>query len=84
MKFESFTQTGLPSHFTVVAPFAVSDDLAMFGYGIGMGGAGGAGVLQTSGKRDGHAVAAVVHDRQLVHADRDRHRQLLSDSMSFS
>jgi hypothetical protein len=49
MKFESFTQTGLPSHLTVEAPCAVSDDLAMLGYGMGMGGAGGAGVLHTSG-----------------------------------
>src|SRR5437660_8803606 len=44
-KFESFTQVGLPSHFTVLLPFAVSDDFAMLGYGIGTGGAGGAGVL---------------------------------------
>src|SRR5688572_11523636 len=49
MKFESLMQTGLPSHFTFFAPLAVSDDLAMFGYGIGIGGAGGAGVLHTSG-----------------------------------
>src|SRR5258708_175948 len=51
-KFESFTHGGLPSHVTVLAPFAVSEDFAMFGYGIGMGGAGGAGVLQTSGNAE--------------------------------
>src|SRR5215218_4792904 len=39
-----------PSSFTVVGPPEVSAALPMFGYGIGMGGAGGAGVLQTSGK----------------------------------
>ena len=49
LKFESLTQTGLPSHLTFVVPFAVSDDFAMFGYGIGIGPAG-EGVLQTSGK----------------------------------
>src|SRR6185503_1602204 len=49
LKFESLTHVGLPSHFTVDAPLAVSDDLAMLGYGIGIGGAGGAGVLHTSG-----------------------------------
>src|SRR5436309_721174 len=41
--------TLLPSHFTVDVPEAVSDDLAMFGYGMGIGPAG-LGVLQTSGK----------------------------------
>ena len=50
LKFESFTQTGLPSHFTLIVPLAVSDDFAMFGYGIGIG-PPGAGVLQTSGTR---------------------------------
>ena len=49
LKFESLTQTGLPSHLTFVVPFAVSEDLAMFGYGIGIGPAGD-GVLHTSGK----------------------------------
>src|SRR4051795_10891022 len=49
LKFESLTHTGLPSHFTVVVPLAVSDDFAMFGYGIGIGPAGD-GVLHTSGK----------------------------------
>jgi hypothetical protein len=50
MKFESFVQTGFPSHLTFFVPLAVSDDLAILGYGIGTNGAGGAGVLQTSGK----------------------------------
>jgi len=31
MKLESLTHTGLPSHCTVDAPWAVSDDWAMFG-----------------------------------------------------
>ena len=48
LKFESLTQIGLPSHLTFVVPLAVSDDLAMFGYGIGIGPAGD-GVLHTSG-----------------------------------
>src|SRR5919106_514675 len=48
-KFESFVQIGFPSAFTFFVPFAVSPDLAMFGYGMGTNGAGGAGVLQTSG-----------------------------------
>src|SRR3954470_18559194 len=49
LKFESFTHTGLPSHLTFVVPDAVSEDLAIFGYGIGIGPAG-EGVLHTSGK----------------------------------
>src|SRR5207245_7153030 len=49
LKFESFTHTGLPSQVVFCAPWAVSADFAMFGYGIGTNGAGGAGVLQTSG-----------------------------------
>src|ERR1043166_550360 len=49
LKFESSRQIGLPSHFTFLLPFAVSEDMAMFGYGIGTGPAGD-GVLQTSGK----------------------------------
>src|SRR4051812_13267738 len=49
LKFESFTHVELPSHFTLVVPLAVSDDLAMLGYGIGIGPPGD-GVLQTSGK----------------------------------
>src|SRR5690606_33281085 len=48
LKFESFTQNGCPSAFTFFVPFAVSDDIATFGYGIGTGPAGD-GVLQTSG-----------------------------------
>src|SRR5690606_40922074 len=48
LKFESFTQTGFPSHLTFFVPFAVSDERAMLGYGIGIGPAG-LGVLQTSG-----------------------------------
>jgi hypothetical protein len=48
LKFESLTQTGLPSHLTLVVPLAVSEDFAMFGYGIGIGPAGD-GVLHTSG-----------------------------------
>src|SRR6267378_3716181 len=48
-KLESLTHVGLPSHVTVSAPAAVSLDLAIFGYGIGIGPAG-LGVLQTSGK----------------------------------
>src|SRR5262245_40753399 len=39
----------LPSNLTVDDPSDVSDDMATFGYGIGIGGPGGAGVLQTSG-----------------------------------
>jgi hypothetical protein len=31
LKFESFTQTGLPSTETFLLPFAVSDDFAIFG-----------------------------------------------------
>src|SRR5437868_791979 len=50
LKLESFTQTGLPSQVVFLAPWAVSADLAMLGYGTGTNGAGGAGVLQTSGK----------------------------------
>src|SRR5215471_4835966 len=46
---ESLIMTGLPSAFTVVAVCAASDDLAMFGYGIGTG-PPGVGVLHTSGK----------------------------------
>src|SRR5262249_50981738 len=49
LKFESLTQTGLPSHLTLLVPLAVSEDFAMFGYGIGIGPAG-LGVLHTSGK----------------------------------
>src|ERR1019366_6745543 len=49
-KLESLRQIGLPSHFTLELPEAVSEDRAMLGYGIGTGGAGGAGVRQTSGK----------------------------------
>src|SRR5262245_44916297 len=48
LKFESLTHAGLPSHFTFVVPLAVSDDLAMFGYGMGIGPPGD-GVLHTSG-----------------------------------
>src|SRR2546427_7181849 len=59
LKFESFTQMGLPSHFTFVVPCAVSDDWAMFGYGIGIGGAGGAGVLQTPGNAMGPPLVSV-------------------------
>src|SRR5687768_3134912 len=44
-----FTIGILPSVFTFDGPLDVSDACPMFGYGIGMGGAGGAGVLQTSG-----------------------------------
>src|SRR5664279_3648354 len=40
-----------PSVVTVLGRCDVSDDMPMLGYGIGTGlGAGGAGVLQTSGK----------------------------------
>src|SRR6185312_2558232 len=49
LKLESFTHSGLPSAFTLVAPFAVSEDFAAFGYGMGTG-PPGVGVLQTSGK----------------------------------
>src|SRR5262245_47326309 len=49
-KFESFTQMGLPPAVTCFVPCAMSPDFAMFGYGMGTNGAGGAGVLQTSGK----------------------------------
>ena len=49
LKFESLTHAGLPSHLTLVVPFAVSEDFAMFGYGIGIGPPGD-GVLHTSGK----------------------------------
>src|SRR5450755_1750140 len=52
IKLESCTQVGFPSHITVLVPLAVSDDMAMFGYGIGIGGAGGAGVLHTSGNAE--------------------------------
>jgi hypothetical protein len=45
-----FTIGILPSVLTVPGPDDVSDDWPMFGYGIGIGGAGGAGVLHTSGK----------------------------------
>src|SRR4051812_31570893 len=48
LKFESLTHAGLPSHLTFDVPLAVSEDFAMFGYGIGTGPAGD-GVLQTSG-----------------------------------
>ena len=48
-KLESFTQMGFPSALTVEAPLTVSEDCAMFGYGIGIG-PPGVGVLQTSGK----------------------------------
>src|SRR5262249_16248908 len=47
-KFESCKQIGLPSHLTDELPWAVSEDLAIFGYGIGTG-PPGVGVLQTSG-----------------------------------
>src|SRR5438034_11522936 len=40
---------GLPSMVVCALPWAVSADLAMFGYGIGTGPAG-VGVLHTSGK----------------------------------
>src|SRR5688572_27502933 len=49
LKFESLTHAGLPSHLTFVVPLAVSEDLAIFGYGIGTG-PPGVGVLHTSGK----------------------------------
>src|ERR1044071_2430224 len=49
LKLESFKQIGLPSQVTVELPLAVSEESATFGYGIGTGGAGGAGVKQTSG-----------------------------------
>ena len=48
LKFESFTHTGFPSAVTVWAPFAVSLDWAIFGYGMGIGPPGD-GVLHTSG-----------------------------------
>jgi hypothetical protein len=44
-----FTIGIFPSVFTVDGPLEVSEDWPMFGYGMGIGGAGGAGVLQTSG-----------------------------------
>src|SRR4051812_2705578 len=50
MYFAPFTIGICPSHVTVVGPCDVSDDWPMLGYGIGIGGAGGAGVLHTSGK----------------------------------
>src|SRR5258706_2044924 len=45
-----FTIGMLPSVLTFVGPCEVSADFPMLGYGMGIGGAGGAGVLQTSGK----------------------------------
>jgi fucose permease len=47
-KFELEIQVDSPSHLTFFVPAAVSDDFAMFGYGIGIG-PPGLGVLQTSG-----------------------------------
>src|SRR5436190_20724641 len=46
MYFALLTMGIWPSVVTVVGPLVVSDDWPMFGYGIGIGGAGGAGVLQ--------------------------------------
>lgn len=40
---------GSPSHWTDFEPLAVSEDIAMLGYGMGIGPMG-VGVLQTSGK----------------------------------
>ena len=49
LKFEPSIITGFPSIVTFLLPLSVSDDMAMLGYGMGIGPAGD-GVLQTSGK----------------------------------
>jgi hypothetical protein len=43
---------GFPSQVTLLLPLDVSCDIAMFGYGIGIGELGGAGVKQTSGMKE--------------------------------
>jgi hypothetical protein len=50
LKLDVLMQMGQPLALTFFAPWAVSEDIAIFGYGIGTNGAGGAGVLHTSGK----------------------------------
>src|SRR5690349_3893610 len=50
MYWAPFTIGIWPSVLTVVGPCDASIDRPILGYGIGTGGPGGAGVLQTSGK----------------------------------
>jgi hypothetical protein len=50
LNVDFFSMIFLPSASTVLEVSAASEDRAKLGYGIGIGGAGGAGVLQTSGK----------------------------------
>ena len=49
-KLELGRLVGFPSAFTFFDPLAVSLDFAIFGYGIGISGAGDAGNLQGSGR----------------------------------